>query len=84
MSSNFFNDAMPNNFAETPTAGLGGLQNMAAGFDAPSQYGFYPGRQGSLTHSQQLELMNALETEGIGDIDAFLNAGNNLADVRWY
>ncbi|KID77083.1 Transcriptional activator protein acu-15 [Metarhizium brunneum] len=83
MSSNCFNDAMPNNFAEVPTGSLGGLQNMATGFDAHGQYGFMPGRQGSLTHSQQLELMNALETEGIGDIDAFLNAGNNMADVRW-
>ncbi|KAK2592861.1 hypothetical protein QQS21_009428 [Conoideocrella luteorostrata] len=83
MSNNFFNDAMPNNFAETPTANLGGLQNMPAGFDAHGQFDFLPGRQGSLTQSQQMELMNALETEGVGDIDAFLNASNNMTDVRW-
>ncbi|GAB0132962.1 hypothetical protein EsDP_00001382 [Epichloe bromicola] len=84
LSTSFFNDAMPNNFAETPTANLGGLQTMAAGFDAHGQYGFLPGRQGSLSQSQQVELLNALETEGVGDIDALLNAGNNMADVRWY
>lgn len=84
MSNNYFNDAMPNNFAETPTGSLGGLQSMATGFDGAGQYTFLPGRQGSLSHSQQLELMNALETEGVDDIDAFLNAGHNMTDVRWY
>lgn len=84
MSNNYFNDAMPNNFAETPTGSLGGLQSMGTGFDGAGQYTFLPGRQGSLSHSQQLELMNALETEGVDDIDAFLNAGHNMTDVRWY
>lgn len=85
MSNNFFNDAMPNTFAENPAVTLGGeLQSLPTGFDASGQFGFLPGRQGSLTQSQQMELMNALETEGVGDIDAFLNASNNMADVRWY
>ncbi|PNY26346.1 Transcriptional activator protein acu-15 [Tolypocladium capitatum] len=84
MSGNFFNDAMPNNFAESPGAGLG-LQNMGAGLEAVGPFSYVPpGRQGSLTHSQQMELMNVLETEGVGDIDAFLNAGNIMADARWY
>lgn len=84
MSGTFFNDAMPNNFAESPGAGLG-LQNVGAGLESGSPFSYVPpGRQGSLTHSQQMELMNVLETEGVGDIDAFLNAGNNMADARWY
>ncbi|TWU74540.1 hypothetical protein ED733_006039 [Metarhizium rileyi] len=83
MCSNFLNDTMPNNFAEVPTGSLGGLQTMSTGFDAHGQYGFISGRHDSLTHSQQLELMNTLETEGVGDIDAFLNAGNNMTDVKW-
>ncbi|PHH64507.1 hypothetical protein CDD81_4286 [Ophiocordyceps australis] len=82
VSGSFFNDAMPNTFAESPVTGLG-LQNMSAGLDAMAPMSLH-GRQGSLTHSQQLELMNALETEGVGDIDAFLNAGNEMVDATWY
>ncbi|PHH67743.1 hypothetical protein CDD83_6444 [Cordyceps sp. RAO-2017] len=84
--SGFFNDAMPNTFAEAAPAGLG-LQNVAAmsldGGGGPLSL-VPPGRQGSLTQSQQLELMNVLETEGMGDIDAFLSAGNGMADAGWY
>lgn len=58
-------------------------------------YSFHPGqmeRHGSLSQEQQMELMDVLETEGMSDIDAFLNinlgmggdarngAGNS---VRW-
>ncbi|GAO18095.1 hypothetical protein UVI_02020250 [Ustilaginoidea virens] len=84
-STSFFNGALPNGFAATPAAAhLGGLQNLATGFDVQAHYGFLPGRQGSLTQSQQVELMNALETEGVGDIDAFLSATHSMADVRWF
>jgi len=67
-----------------------------------SQYSFHPGqmeRHGSLSLEQQTELMDVLETEGMSDIDAFLNinmggmgmggppaqAGNGAsgAGVRW-
>ncbi|PHH67553.1 hypothetical protein CDD82_1367 [Ophiocordyceps australis] len=82
VSGSFFNDAMPNTFAESPVTGLG-LHHMSAGLDAMAPMSLH-GRQGSLTHSQQLELMNALETEGVGDIDAFLNAGNEMVDATWY
>ncbi|KAK3292128.1 fungal-specific transcription factor domain-containing protein [Chaetomium fimeti] len=36
---------------------------------------FMNGRHGSLSHEQQLELMDVLETEGMSDIDSFLNLG---------
>lgn len=84
----FFNDAMPNNFADTPT-GLG-LQKigLGIGIDAAAPLASScvpPGRQGSLAHQQQLELMNVLETEGVDDIDAFLNAeGDTMVDRRWF
>ncbi|KAG6112417.1 hypothetical protein E4U13_004298 [Claviceps humidiphila] len=89
MGNSFFNnDAMPNTFAESPMASLGDLQSMNGGFNAHAHpnapYGFFPNRQGSLSQSQQVELMNVLETEGVGDIDAFLNAGNNMTGVQWY
>jgi len=84
MSGGFFNDAMPNNFAESAGTGLG-LQGMGVGFDTMSPFSYVPpGRQGSLTQSQQMELMNTLETEGMGDIDAFLSPSANMADTRWY
>lgn len=40
-------------------------------------------RQGSLTQTQQLELMNMLETDGMGDIDSMLNAGN-MTGGKWF
>ncbi|KYK58565.1 fungal specific transcription factor domain-containing protein [Drechmeria coniospora] len=83
-SSSFFGDSMPGHFSEPPSAGLG-LHLMGAGFESASMFSFVPpGRQGSLTQSQQLKLMNVLETEGVGDMDAFLRAEENMSDVRWY
>ncbi|KAK3688038.1 fungal-specific transcription factor domain-containing protein [Podospora appendiculata] len=53
------------------------------GYDEHSQYPFSSqGRQGSLTQEQQLELMNVLETEGMHEIDAFLNVGMDV-NIRW-
>jgi hypothetical protein len=83
MGAPFYNDVMndPNLFGDLSTAGLG-LQNMGAGLAGPGSN--RPAvRHGSLTHTQQLELMNVLETEGMGDIDAFLSGGN-VPDGRWY
>lgn len=83
MSAPFYNDVMndPNIFGDLSSAGLG-LQNMGTGQAGPGMN--RPAvRQGSLTHTQQLELMNVLETEGMGDIDAFLSGGN-VPDGRWY
>ncbi|OAA65541.1 c6 zinc finger domain containing protein [Niveomyces insectorum RCEF 264] len=40
-----------------------------------------PERQGSLSQEQQLELMDVLETEGMGEIDTFLNLGIGLGGV---
>ena len=68
----------PNPFGDLSAPGL---QNLGAGQVGP-MFG-NQARQGSLTHMQQLELMNVLETEGMGDMDAFLSAGN-VPDGRWY
>ena len=87
MSSNFFNDPMPGGFGDAAGGASMGMHgnNMATGMDpSGQQFSFLPGRQGSLTQSQQVELMNTLETDGMGDIDAFLNANSNMADVQWY
>jgi hypothetical protein len=84
MSNSFFNDSManPGNYGDMSGSGLG-LQNIQGGNAPPPQFDYGFARQGSLTQSQQLELMNVLETEGMGDIDAFLNGGN-ISNNRWY
>ncbi|KAK3938719.1 fungal-specific transcription factor domain-containing protein [Diplogelasinospora grovesii] len=67
----------------------GGPENNAYNGDAfglfpggggfPSQYSFVPpGRQGSLSQAQQLELMDMLDKEGMSDINSLLNAGMGL------
>lgn len=74
--TNFFGDAAYG------TDGGGGMGADAAG---QSGFGYVPARHGSLSQSQQLELMNVLETEGVGDINAFLNAGSDMVvDGTWY
>ncbi|KAI1334914.1 hypothetical protein F5Y15DRAFT_399701 [Xylariaceae sp. FL0016] len=40
--------------------------------------GFPPERQGSLSQSQQIELMGVLENEGMADIDSYLNMGMTM------
>ncbi|KAM0343867.1 hypothetical protein ACHAPU_008136 [Fusarium lateritium] len=84
MSNSFFNDSManPGNYGDMSNSGLG-LQNVHGGNIPPPQFDYGFSRQGSLTQSQQLELMNVLETEGMGDIDAFLNGGS-MPNNRWY
>lgn len=85
MSNSFFNDgmaAMPGNYTDMTGAGLG-LQNLADNSMPPPPADFNWARQGSLTQSQQLELMNVLETEGMTDIDAFLS-GSTVPNTRWY
>ncbi|KAL2200269.1 fungal-specific transcription factor domain-containing protein [Corynascus similis CBS 632.67] len=59
-------------------AGGGGL--IPGGPGAAGEYydSFLIGRHGSLSHEQQLELMNVLETEGMSDIDSFLNMGMGM------
>ncbi|KAM7201679.1 Fungal specific transcription factor domain containing protein [Rhypophila sp. PSN 637] len=78
--------------------GAGGMfhgnHHFGGGGPSSSPYSFHPGqmeRHGSLSQEQQMELMDVLETEGMSDIDAFLNinnlgngaGGNNGAGVRW-
>lgn len=94
MSSSFFSDdalsVNSSSIAFSPTgqqnaASMTGMPTMASPVDNMPPYGFLQGRHGSLSHSQQMELMNVLETEGAGDIDAFLNASNNMVvDGVWY
>lgn len=56
--------------------------------------GLPPERQGSLSQSQQIELMGVLENEGMTDIDAYLNSFNyggsdimnglgNMNNINW-
>lgn len=49
----------------------GGPQGMPPGF------GFHAQRHGSLTADQQMELMNMLETDGVGEINHFLGMDMN-------
>ena len=83
MGSAFYNDLSGlNTFGDFSGSNLG-MQNIGPPAGGVAQHFDRPGRQGSLTSSQQLELMNVLETEGVGDIDAFLKAGT-MPDARWY
>ncbi|RMJ19036.1 hypothetical protein BHE90_009476 [Fusarium euwallaceae] len=86
MSNSFMNNGMGNtsNYGDMPGAPGLGLQNFGTNNVPPPQFDYGFGRQGSLTQSQQLELMNVLETEGMGDIDAFLNGGDIPNNNRWY
>lgn len=85
INSNFYNDTLSGNpgYGDVSSAGLG-LQSLGGALDGGGPFDMHPGRQGSLTQSQQLELMNVLETEGVSDIDAFLNAGNSARETNWY
>ena len=58
-----------------PTAD--GLQ-LGEGFGYGAGMPLDPQRQGSLSQEQQMELMDVLETEGMGDIDTFLSMGIGL------
>ncbi|KAF7559542.1 hypothetical protein G7046_g4623 [Stylonectria norvegica] len=81
-NSALFNDSMgQGTYGDMSSAGLG-LQNLGAGAVANQHYDFNAGRQGSLTQSQQMELMNVLETEGMTDIDAFLSS-SAVPSSRW-
>ncbi|KAK5990735.1 Transcriptional activator acu-15-like protein [Cladobotryum mycophilum] len=82
--NNMFNEVMANGFNDGPGPALG-LQHLTAELEAQGNgFNFFPGRQGSLSHSQQLELMEVLETEGVDNMNAYLNANNNMDPQRWY
>jgi hypothetical protein len=55
--------------------GGGGLAPPPAAGEFYNSASFINLRNGSLSHEQQLELMDVLETEGMHDIDSFLNLG---------
>lgn len=50
----------------------GGIDGMQFAYDTPL------GRHGSLSQEQQMELMQVLETEGMGDINNYLTMGMGL------
>ncbi|EPE10570.1 fungal specific transcription factor domain-containing protein [Ophiostoma piceae UAMH 11346] len=54
-----------------------GIQ-LGEGFGYGAGMPLNPQRHGSLSQEQQMELMDVLETEGMGDIDTFLNMGIGL------
>jgi len=78
-------DDGPRGQAAANGGGAGGFP----GFNDPGaqpQYVFPPERHGSLSVEQQDELMGVLETEGMSEIDAFLNgfgAGAVGGNVSW-
>ncbi|KAI1174903.1 hypothetical protein F4777DRAFT_552307 [Nemania sp. FL0916] len=62
-------------FFWSPHLGPGGFDGLdVAGVGGAMDAGLPPGRQGSLSQAQQIELMDELETEGIADIDSYLNS----------
>lgn len=82
VNGSFFNDAMPTFGDGGPGSGLA-MPTMPPGMDA-SQFSFLSGRQGSLSQSQQTELMTILENEGLGDMDAYLQGQPPMPDGQWY
>lgn len=81
MTNAFFGQNPTNVMGTFGDVSLGDLGATAAG---PSDMGPGPGRQGSLTQMQQMELMNKLETGEIGDIDSLLNNTGNLSETKWF
>lgn len=62
------------------TFGLGGAN---PGQMPASPFGFSIGRHGSLSQEQQMELLNVLETDGMGEMDSFLNIGMGNTGPTW-
>lgn len=98
-TSGFWNDAAASNAAFSGIMAGGGYEStsptsMAGGFGGrPGMpgFGFAPERHGSLSVDQQVELMNILETDGVGEINQFLGMNMNGiggapspgGDLRW-
>ncbi|PKK51350.1 hypothetical protein CI102_3326 [Trichoderma harzianum] len=81
----YFNEAMAgmSGFGGSPGPGLG-LHNITAQLEAGGmQFGYSPGRQGSLSQSQQMELMEDLEKDGVSAMDAYLQ-DNPMNGRGWY
>lgn len=74
-----------------PTSAPGGPNGFGGGggpSGMPPGFGFAAQRHGSLTADQQMELMNMLETDGVGEINNFLGAdmngmGGPDGNMRW-
>ncbi|KAK7715141.1 hypothetical protein SLS64_003838 [Diaporthe eres] len=56
----------------SPTSVPGGFGGGGGGHGMPQGFGFAAQRHGSLSADQQMELMNILETDGVGEINNFL------------
>lgn len=81
---------MGNNFVNNNVSlsgnynGFPGANNVFQNMGGPQFDDYDMERQGSLSHSQQLELMGVLEKEGMGDLNAFLNGSVFGTDTtRW-
>ncbi|KAF4123925.1 Fungal trans [Geosmithia morbida] len=100
-SNGFYDEMMPEggsgigsgmvggSFGDFPMTQGFGLETVGANAALGSQQfgrAMMPGRQDSLTQSQQLELMNSLETESFGDFDAYLKPEDNSTGLNtgWY
>ena len=68
-------------FAPSPGFGPGLAHPAVGGGGGGGEYydSFVSLRNGSLSQEQQMELMDMLETEGMNDIDSFLNLGVGMA-----
>lgn len=75
--------------AGPPEGGFPTSAGLGAGLAPPPAGDFYDSfinlRHGSLSVEQQSELMDVLETEGMNDIDSFLNLGGpgGNAGIQW-
>lgn len=61
------------------SSGANGYGDVGMG-NMPLSGGLPPDRQGSLSLLQQNELMDILESEGMTDIDTYLNMGMTYSD----
>ncbi|KAK1983611.1 fungal-specific transcription factor [Colletotrichum cereale] len=80
MGNNFFGDSLQVNGLHPHSSGMG-LDHFGG-----HSFNWSQERQGSLSQQQQIELMNALENEGMSDIDALLmgmNGHPNAGNSNW-
>lgn len=85
-ANGFFGDPSQSSiFAGVPGASMGYPLGQFAFSPYGPQMNYSTDRQNSLSQEQQMELMNSLETEGLNEIDAFLNMGaaDGSAGARW-
>ncbi|KAK1574447.1 fungal-specific transcription factor domain-containing protein [Colletotrichum navitas] len=75
MGNSYFGDPLPANGLHPHSTGMG-LDHFGG-----QSFSWSQERQGSLSQQQQIELMNALENEGMSDIDALLMGMNGVPNA---